>query len=141
MPFGERRCFGEGRGGVDLVDLSLNVGMSCGPVVDLFCGAREALWRRRAILWRYVTDVPSPCSAPRGFFVVRCLADGGVLVLGAAGGREAGGESGHCLVCGSGEEIRRVERSGRGWSAFISSADSRVDVRKARFSERCTRAP
>ena len=66
---------------------------------------------------------------------------GGVLVLGAAGGREAGGESGHCLVCGSGEEIRRVERSGRGWSAFISSADSRVDVRKARFSERCTRAP
>ena len=73
------------------------------------------------------------CPVPRG--------RGGVLVLGAAGGREAGGESGHCLVCGSGEEIRRVERSGRGWSAFISSADSRVDVRKARFSERCTRAP
>ena len=48
----------------------------------------------------------------------------GVLVLAAAGGREAGGESGHCLVCGSGEEIRRVERSGRGQSLLGSVKSS-----------------
>ena len=48
----------------------------------------------------------------------------GVLVLAAAGGREAGGESGHFLVCGSGEEIRRVERSGRGQSLLGSVKSS-----------------
>ena len=78
MPFGERRCVGEGRGGVDLGDLSLNVGMSLGPVVDVFCGAREALWRRRAVLWRYVTDVMArPTCDAEGVIALRCLADGG----------------------------------------------------------------
>ena len=96
-----------------MVDLSLNVGMSCGPVVDLFCGAREALWRRRAILWRYVTDVPSPCSAPRGFFVVRCLADGGGL--GSGGSRRQGGRGRVWALLGlwirRGDQASRAQRS------------------------------
>ena len=103
-----------------MVDLSLNVGMSCGPVVDLFCGAREALWRRRAILWRYVTDVPSPCSTPRGFFVLRCLADGGGRSW--FWGRQAAGRPGESL--GIAWFVDQARRSGESSAAVVGGVHS-----------------